>query len=114
MLFRMVGGRVYHDGLELIFPQFTVRTHGSVGLDQTMNLMAEMPLPPQWLARTPLLAETLRHQTISVPIAGTLSKPQVDQQAMADLSRQFLQKAAGNMLQGGLNQQWERLFGPKK
>ena len=114
MLFRMVGGRVYHQGLELIFPEFTVRTHGSVGLDQTMNLMAEMPVPPKWLANTPRLAESFRNQTISVPIAGTLSQPRLDQKAMADLSRQFLQKAAGNMLEGGLNKQFERLFGPKK
>jgi hypothetical protein len=114
VLFRMVGGRVYHQGLELIFPEFTVRTHGSVGLDQTMNLMAEMPVPPKWLANTPRLAQTLRNQTISVPIAGTLSQPRLDQKAIADLSRQFLQKAAGNMIEGGLNKQFERLFGPKK
>ncbi len=114
VLFRMIGGRVYHQGLELIFPEFTVRTHGSVGLDQTMNLMAEMPVPPKWLANTPRLAESFRNQTISVPIAGTLSQPRLDQKAMADLSRQFLQKAAGNMLEGGLNKQFERLFGPKK
>jgi hypothetical protein len=114
VLFRMVNGRVYHQGLELIFPEFSVRTHGSVGLDQTMNLMAEMPVPPKWLANAPMLAESFRNQTISVPIAGTLSQPRLDQRVMADLSRQFLQKAAGNMIQGGLNKQFERLFGPKK
>ena len=114
VLFRMVGGRVYHQGLELIFPEFTVRTYGSVGLDQTMSLMAEMPVPPKWLANRPMLAQTLRNQTIRVPIAGTLSQPRLDQKVMADLSRQFLQKAAGNMIQGEFNKQLERLFGPKK
>ncbi len=59
VLFRMVGGRVYHQGLELIFPEFSVRTYGSVGLDQTMNLMAEMPVPPKWLANRPMLAADL-------------------------------------------------------
>ena len=93
VLFRMVRGRVYHQGLELIFPEFTVRTYGWVGLDQTMNLMAEMPVPPKWLKNTPTLSQAFRNQTIRVPIAGTLGKPQLDQRVMADLSRQFLQKA---------------------
>ena len=26
VLFRMVGGKVYHQGLELMFPEFTIRT----------------------------------------------------------------------------------------
>ena len=114
VLFRMVGGRVYHDGLELVFPDFSIRTYGSVGLDQTLKLIAEMPVPPKWLANRPVLAQSLQNQTIRVPIAGTLGQPQLDQKAMADLSRQFLQKAAGNMIQGELNKQLERLLGPKK
>jgi hypothetical protein len=114
VLFRMVGGRVYHQGLELVFPEFSIRTYGSVGLDQTLNLIAEMPVPPKWLAGRPLLAQSMQDQTIRVPITGTLSQPQLDQKAMADLSRQFLQKAAGNMFQGELNKQLDRLLGPKK
>ena len=114
VLFRMVGGRVYHQGLELVFPEFTVRTYGSVGLDQTMAIMAEMPVPPKWLEKNPMLSQAMRNQIIRVPINGTLSKPQLDQKVMEGLSRQFLQKAAENLLEGELNKQLDRLFGPRK
>jgi hypothetical protein len=114
ILFRMVGGRVYHQGLELMFPGFSIRTYGSVGLDQTMSLMAEMPAPLKWLADRPMLAQTFRNQAIRLPIIGTLSQPRLDPKAVADLSRQFLQKAASSVIPGDFNQQLERLFGPKK
>ena len=60
--FRMVGGRVYHQGLELIFPDLTIRTYGSVGLDQTLAIMAEMPVPPKWVANNPVAARALQGQ----------------------------------------------------
>jgi hypothetical protein len=112
--FRMVDGRVYHQGLELIFPDVTVRTYGSVGLDQTMAIMAEMPVPPKWTEKNPLAADAMRGQVLRIPIAGTLSKPQLDQKVMEGLTRQFMQKAATNMIEGEVNRQLDRLFGPKK
>lgn len=112
--FRMVGGRVYHQGLELIFPDVTIRTYGSVGLDQTMAIMAEMPVPPKWTERNPLAADAMRGQVLRIPIAGTLSKPQLDQKVMEQLTQRFMQKAATNMIEGELNRQLDRLFGPKK
>ena len=47
--FKMVQGRVYHRGLELQFPEMTVRTYGSVGVDQTLAIMAEMNVPTAWI-----------------------------------------------------------------
>ena len=46
--FQMVDGRVYHRDLEMIFPDLTIRTYGSVGLDRSLALMAEMPVPRKW------------------------------------------------------------------
>lgn len=113
--FQMVQGRVYHQGLELIFPEFTVRTYGSVGVaDQSLAIMAEMPVPPKWIENNPAAAQALRGQTIQIPIGGTLSKPQLDQRVLENLSRQFLQKAAENVIEGELNKQFDRLFGPRK
>ena len=45
----MVQGRVYHRGLELQLPEVTVRTYGSVGVDQTLAIMAEMNVPLTWI-----------------------------------------------------------------
>jgi len=111
--FRMVGGRVYHQGLELIFPDLTIRTYGSVGLDQTLAVMAEMPVPPKWLGNN-VLGSALRDQTIRLPIGGTLSKPQLDRREMDRVSRQFLENAARNVLLDELQKQLERLPGPQR
>jgi hypothetical protein len=113
--FQMLDGRRYHQGLELMFPDISIRTSGSVGLkDETLNLTAEMPVPPKWLAGNTALSQSMRNQVIRVPIAGTLTKPQLDQNTMQQLTAQFLQKAAGNVIQGELNTQLNRLFGPQK
>ncbi len=108
--FYMTKGRVYHDNLELLFPDVTVRSRGSVGLDQSLDVLLQMPVPPKWMDQNPTIAQALRNQTITVPLRGTLVKPQLDQRVMQDLTRQFLQKAAGNLIEGELN----RLFGPAK
>ena len=65
-------------------------------------------MPPKWLASNPAVSQAMRNQVIRVPIAGTLAKPQLDQKVMQDLTRQFLQKAAGNVIQGELNKQLNR------
>ncbi|MHC4179914.1 MAG: translocation/assembly module TamB domain-containing protein, partial [Planctomycetota bacterium] len=111
--FRMVGGRVYHQGLELIFPDLTIRTYGSVGLDQTLALMAEMPVPPKWLGNN-VLGSALRNQTIRLPIGGTLSKPKLNEDELRRISRQFLENAARNVIEDELNRRLERLLGPPR
>ncbi len=109
--FQMADGRVHHQGLELEFPDLTIRTHGSVGLDQTLALMAEMPVPPKWLGNN-VIGSALRGQTIRLPIAGTLNKPQIDRRVLDQLSRQFLEKAAQNLIEDEVKKGLERLFRP--
>jgi translocation and assembly module TamB len=111
--FRMVGGRVYHQGLELIFPDLTIRTYGSVGLDQTMAIMAEMPVPPKWLGNN-VLGSAMRDQIIRLPIGGSLSSPQIDRRELERVSGQFLENAARNVIEDELNRQLERLLGPPR
>ena len=91
-----------------MFPDLTIRTHGSVGLDHTLLLMAEMPIPPKWVAGNPQMASALRNQTVSLPINGTLERPQIDQRALEQLSRQFLQKAAGNVIKDEVKSQLDK------
>ncbi|MCD4727074.1 MAG: hypothetical protein K8R46_05410, partial [Pirellulales bacterium] len=112
--FQMKDGRIYHNNLELIFPDLTVRTQGYVGLDQTLDLVAEMPIPPKWLAGNPLASKAMSNQVIRIPLKGTLGKPQLDRRETERLSRQFIQKAAGNLLEDELNKQLDRLLGPRK
>jgi hypothetical protein len=107
--FRMVDGRVYHRGLELAFPDVTVRTYGSVGLDKSLAIMAEMPVPPKWKVGG-VLGSALRNQTIRVPITGTLDKPKIDQKVFDQIQAQLMQKATQNVLEDELSRGLERLF----
>lgn len=109
--FRMVDGRIYHRDLELVFPDVTIRTYGSVGLDQSLAMMAEMPIPPNWLAH-PVLGPALKGQVIKLPITGTLAQPKIDRRALDDLSKQFMQNAAQNAVQDQLNKGIDRLLKP--
>jgi len=114
MPFRMVGGRVYHQGLELVFPEVTVRTHGSVGIkDQSLALMAEMPVPPKWIGANALGA-ALKDQVIRLPIAGTLNRPQLDRRELDKTFREVLQRTTRSVLGTEINKQLERLLGPRR
>jgi hypothetical protein len=73
--FKMADRRIEHQGLAFGTPQLTVGTQGSVGLDQSLDLLAEIVVHPV-LDREldlPLLKEPFK-----IPIRGTLRRPQVD------------------------------------
>jgi len=86
--FELADKRVYHEGLDFGIGNFRVRTRGFVGLDKSLNLIAEIPIP---LNPTEQLEEgqlprpvltALRGKTIEVPIVGTLEKPVIDKQRL--------------------------------
>ncbi len=109
--FQMANGRVYHRGLALNLSDVTVRTQGSVGFDKSLSLVAEMPVPPKWQANK-AVSSALREQTLRLPVGGTLDRPKLDRGALEQVSRQFLQGAAQNLLQEQLNKGLDRLFNP--
>jgi len=108
--FKMIQGRIYHQGLEFAFPDVKVRTHGSVGLDQSLSLVAETTVPAKLLGGKQLGA-ALSAQTIRIPIAGTLQRPQLDSQALRTATTQMLQNAAQGAVEQGINRGLDRLFG---
>lgn len=105
--FRMVNGRIYHRDLQLVFPEFTIRTHGSVGLDESLALLAEMPVPPKWIGKNPL-GEALKQQTIRLPIGGTLSKPRIDRQELDRVMAETLRNTAGRAIMEGVNRSLDK------
>ena len=116
--FWMNDRRVYHKGLELVFPDITIKTHGYVGLDESLDLIAEMPVPPKWIEQTGgSIKPALQDQKVMIPIAGTLSRPQLNQQQMQKAMQQFVGKAATNVLETEgrrfINQGLNQLLGPR-
>lgn len=109
----VVDGRVYHQGFTMNVKDVSIVTRGSVGLDQTLEMLAEVPIPDKWIEGKPLLVG-LRGQRISIPIRGQINKPQLDSSAISQLAKQFVNQAAQGLLQDGLNKGLERLFGKPK
>ena len=105
-------GRVYHRGLQIMVGDTTLITTGSVGTDQTLGLIVEVPIRDQWVAKDRVLS-SLRGQSVKVPINGTVSKPQLDARALDQLAGQLLQNAAGNLIENKLQEGLDKLFKPK-
>ncbi len=86
-------GRVYHDQVSLFHKDLTIRTRGSVGFDQTLQLVAEIPIDDDWIEGKQYLA-SLKGKSISIPITGTVSAPQLDKSAIQQLSQDLVRQAS--------------------
>jgi hypothetical protein len=107
--FRVVEGRVHHQNMEFQVGEVTLRSKGSVGFDESLSLTLHVPIQDAWVTKEPLLAG-LRGQSLQVPVSGTLTRPQLDQRAVASLSAQLIQNAAGQAIGGELNKALDKLF----
>ena len=99
--FRLTGERIYHKSLEMQIDGIPVRTSGSVGLDDTLGLVATVPVQDSWIEGTSALA-SLKGQTLSIPIHGTLSRPQLDQRVLSELASKVAGAAAGRFFEKNL------------
>ncbi|MCC7475974.1 MAG: hypothetical protein IT425_11300, partial [Pirellulales bacterium] len=111
--FRVVNGRVYHETMEFQVGDVVLQTQGSVGLDETIAFNLLIPIQDKWIEKEPLLAG-LRGQSLQVPISGTLQHPQMDQRAVANLSSQLIQNAAGQAVGNEINKALDKLLKPRK
>ncbi len=111
--FRLVDGRVYHRDLELVFPEVTMKTYGSVGLDQSLALIVEMPIPDKWRTGNQTIDSIVQNQALRLPIGGSLMEPSIDRRELERQAGKFMQGAVQNVLEKQLNRQLERLLQPK-
>ena len=107
--FRLVNGRVYHRNLRFNAGAMPIQTYGSVGLDETLSIVAEIPLKAT-IFGIDLSLGTLEGQTLKIPIEGTLKNPKLDRRILQQLTGQVLQSTARGALIDGVNKQLQRLF----
>ncbi len=107
--FRAVDGRVHHQNMEFQVGDITMRSQGSVGFDLSVQLTLYVPIQDAWIAKEPLLAG-FKGQALQIPVGGTLTRPQIDQRAVASLSQQLLQGAAQQAVGGELNKALDKIF----
>lgn len=120
---RAVQGRVHHRGMTMHVKDVVVRTEGSVGFDQTLQLVAAIPVQDKWIEKDKLPA-IFKGQTIYIPIHGHITHPEPDSRVLGELAKQVLVGGAKNLLQGQLDKNrgriekelqkgLDRLFNPK-
>ncbi len=107
--FQIANGRVHHKGLQLTVQGVVIRTHGSVGFDESLAIVAEVPIQDAWIKSSEFLAG-LKGRSITIPVSGTLSKPQIDDRALSQLLRQLTETATKSLLEDQLQKQLRRLF----
>ena len=110
--FQVSEGRVYHRNLEFVIDNVPIRSYGSVGFDQTLALMLEVPIQDKWLGDERAF-QSLAGQMLKIPVTGTFQKPRIDSSAVADLSQKLLQGAATQVIGDELNRALDKLFKPR-
>jgi translocation and assembly module TamB len=104
--FHLVDGRVYHQGLSMQVGQVTMRTRGWVGLDESVNVIVEIPVKDEWTRQRNSPLASLDEPMIRIPIVGNLKDPKFDTRVMAKLL-ETIPRAA---IESGLNKTLDRLL----
>ena len=98
-------GRVYHKNFGITVGKSEIISSGSVGVDQTVDLTLDMPVPPklinQALAKNPRIKEALDGKRIKVPVRGTLAQPVVDERGAAAAVDGLLRGVARDVIRDG-------------
>ena len=77
--------RVNQRGLAVPIGGYTqLELEGWVGFDRRMALTATLPVTAAMLGDNPLLADIVAGTRVSLPIGGTLDRPELDRDALAD------------------------------
>ena len=111
--FQMANRRIWHKQLEMIVGKVPIRTSGSVGMDQTISLVAQITIQDNWVAGDRYLA-ALKGRVIKIPIRGTLKNPKVDARVMQELSKKIISSSAASLIENELNRGLKKLFGIDK
>jgi hypothetical protein len=115
--FHLVDGRVHHQNLQLVVGEVAMVTSGSVGMDQSVDIVARVAIRDSWVAQNRMLAG-MKGKTLEIPIKGTLGRPLADSRVVASVARQLLQgtaeQAVEREIQRGLERGFQQLFGPQR
>jgi hypothetical protein len=96
---RMENGRVYHDRMTFQVKDVVIQTSGSVGADQSIDMVATIPIRDEWLAKNKYVkALAGSDKVVTIPIRGTITKPQFVMESLASLPKLLLQGAANNLI----------------
>lgn len=105
---QVANGRVHHQGFAINLAGTPLRTSGSVGFDNTLDLIVEVPLPKDLpaLKNNPILMKAIAGKMVRIPMKGTMSKPELDpkgfERAITDIARESAKDAGKDVIEGEL------------
>ncbi len=105
---QVANGRVHHQNFAINLAGTPIRTSGSVGFDNTLDLLVEVPLPKDLpaLKNNPVLVKAVAGKTVKIPVRGTLAQPALDpktfEQAVIELAREAAKDAGKDLIEGEL------------
>lgn len=106
--FKLAGGRVFHQNATFVIGDGMVQTSGSVGIDESVDLVIVIPIRDEW-AKDQKLLSGLKGKSLKIPVRGSLSRPQFDTRVLGELAAQI----GGTALEGLLDQKVDDLFKKK-
>ncbi len=107
-------GRVRQSGLSIPLGNAGARLgfEGSVGFDQTVDARATVPITASMLGRDPTLNKLVAGTNITIPIGGTLAKPDIDRRALHAALRDATKSLVDKGLKDEAGRFLERVAGP--
>ena len=110
--YHMIEGRVYHSPFEVqMMKGITVTTTGSVGLDDSLDLVAKVDFSKMVSSDSDKpIVKSLISRPLQIPIRGTLKKPKVDASQIGNYAKQMGINALDAVLGDGFGQQLKGLF----
>jgi len=104
--FRVDNGRIVYDELAMVFGEdYDIRFHGSVGLDDTLDLTVSLPVRPNTLERLGITGKseeymrTATGQRLEIPLTGTRQKPKLDLSKM-NIGEMIIEAGKKGLLEG--------------
>lgn len=109
---RVERGRVYHENLNIKVGGYNIKTTGSVGFDNTLDLVADVPIPGglPGFKNAPALAKAMTGKRVTVPIKGTLAAPALDQKQFQAAVAKLAQSVAKEVGQAALQKELDKAF----
>lgn len=109
---RVERGRVYHENLNIKVGAYIIKTTGSVGFDNTLDLVADVPIPGglPGFKNAPALAKAMTGKRVTVPIKGTLAAPALDQKQFQAAVAKLAQSVAKEAGQAALQKEIDKAF----
>jgi hypothetical protein len=114
VLLAIADGKVYQRDLSVKLGNVArLQLDGTVGFDQSLDLLVRIPLQAERFADVPVFGQIAPAMQVSVPVTGTLAQPKVDAQAFArGLGRTGLDIAEGAAM-GGLDALLQNALRPR-